>query len=66
MPRFWMTYVEGRSGAPAKKHDTYAAAQKEAERLAIQTGAKVFLLKSTDYCEVSPQPVTWHDGGDNP
>lgn len=46
---FWMIYVSGRSG-PAKSHDTYDSAYKEAVRLCSQpniVGIPVYILRTT-------------------
>ena len=58
--RFWMVYVDGKTGSAAK-HPNNGEAYEEAERLArmdSNKGRKVFVLEATDYCEVSV-PVTW-------
>jgi hypothetical protein len=45
-----MIYVEGGS-TPAVKHDDYTDALKEAERLAIKTKKKTYILKAEQLVE---------------
>lgn len=53
---FWMLYVEG-GGAPTFRHDTPDGAKREAERLAVQTGKRVYVLEAVASCVKND--VTW-------
>lgn len=50
MKTFYMIYVEGGS-TPTVKHDNPVDAQKEAERLAIKTKKKTYILKAEQLVE---------------
>jgi hypothetical protein len=50
MKTFYMIYVEGGS-TPAVKHNNPIDAQKEAERLAIMTKKKTYILKAEQLVE---------------
>ena len=46
---FWMVFCEGGS-APTVKYKTYAIARAEAERIALNTGRRAFVLMPVDTC----------------
>ena len=50
MKTFYMIYVEGGS-TPAVKHNNPIDAQQEAERLAIRTKKKTYILKAEQLVE---------------
>ena len=50
MKKFWMVYIEGRTGA-SHTHETEALAFKEAQRLCVNTGHRVFILEAISMCE---------------
>ena len=63
MDKFWMVLVEGTEGT----HKTYATinlAEVEAERLAVQTGKRVYVLESIEACAPQPRPVVWERRGE--
>ena len=59
---FYMVYVEG-AGAPARRHDTYDSAYKEAVRLVKKDGGKVYILSTlrcidlAEYVESDCRPL---------
>lgn len=56
---FWMLYAEGGS-APSAKHMTVEEMEKECERIARQSGKKVYILKTVGFMEIEkplPPPV---------
>jgi len=52
--KFWMVFVTG-AQAPIKQHFTRAAAESEAQRLAMKTGVPVYILESQTGYE-TPMP----------
>ncbi len=52
--KFWMVFVTG-AQAPTKQHFTRAAAESEAQRLAMKTGVPVYILESQTGYE-TPMP----------
>ena len=50
MKTFYMIYVEGGS-TPTVKHNNPIDAQKEAERLALRTNKKTYILKAEQLVE---------------
>lgn len=50
MKTFYMIYVEGGS-TPAVKHNNPIDAQREAERLALRTNKKTYILKAEQLVE---------------
>ena len=62
MDKFYMVYVDGRTGSTFK-HPTPEDAEVEAERLAGLLGNRdrnVIILEAMSYCHLTPSPVEWH------
>lgn len=58
----FMVYVED-GQPPTTRHATLELARVEAERLAIKTGRKVYVLSDLDSCRVASPPVVWSRSG---
>lgn len=58
---FWMLYRED-GGAPTYRHGTIESARQEAERLAIATGCRIFVLEAM--AVATPPRVGWRNLGE--
>jgi len=56
MKTFYMIYVEGKS-SPTMKHDTFEAAEAEAQRLSMATHSTAYVLKCTSAFGYLPQRI---------
>lgn len=61
--KFWVVSVDGNPQC-SKRHDSLESAEKEAARLAIKEGNRVYILEAVRAVRPSPTAVAWEDATD--